>query len=498
MADFRPTEEQEFCSSEYATGDDLVISAYAGSGKTATLSLLSERDQDSKICFLAFNKKIAMAAGRKFPSNVDCRTAHSHAYRAVGRIYEPRLNGPKIYAKQHARFLGIKSGLEVGEDQVLSPYNLAVQVQQTVKNFCYSAEQEIDWMHVPFLVGANMSILRAFCVPLARKMWEDKQLKEGHCAFTHDDYFKLWSLSKPRLPFDVVMVDEAQDSNPALISVVMEQRQAQKVLVGDANQQIYAWRGAVDAMTIFPAKRRAVLSKSFRFGERIADEANKWLALLDNTLPLKGFEVIDSKLEHLDVPNAVLCRTNAQAVATALDCGIQGQRYAIVGGTQGIRRFAESAGALMNNDSFGVRHPDLVAFKTWQQVREFVNEEGGELKPVVNMIDQYGVDTIVKVCDEAVDEERGAPDVTISTAHKAKGLEWDKVKIAGDFKEPVEPETGEAKPMSRSEMMLLYVSVTRAQLVLDCESVHWVNRLLGEKQEGTLNITPEEEKTTNA
>src|SRR4051812_32783493 len=279
MTDFKPTEEQEFSSTEYATGDDLAISAYAGSGKTATLVLLSEQDQDSKIGFLAFNKKIATAADKKFPRNVQCRTAHSHAYRAVGKNYADRLNGPRIYAKAHARFLGIRSGLEVGEDMVLSPYHLAVQVQNTVKRFCYSAEQEIDWMHVPFMPGADMSILRAYLVPLARKMWDDKQLMAGQCAFTHDDYFKLWSLSNPRLPFDVVQIDEAQDSNPALMSVVENQRQAQKVIVGDANQQIYAWRGAVDALSTFDAKRRAILSKSFRFGEAVADEANKWLTL---------------------------------------------------------------------------------------------------------------------------------------------------------------------------------------------------------------------------
>ena len=73
-------------------------------------------------------------------------------------------------------------------------------------------------------------------------------------------------------------------------------------------------------------------------------------------------------------------------------------------------------------------------------------------------------------------------------------MEWNSVKIAPDFKEPVDAETGEDKPMSRSEMMLLYVAVTRAQLTLDCESVSWVNRLLEAKQAGTLNTEPAEEE----
>lgn len=481
MADFPPTEEQQQARDAFATGDDLVISAYAGSGKTATLTLLSEDVPEDRVGFLAFNKSIATDAGKKFPSNTDCKTAHSHAYRAVGKNYQDRLNGPRIYAKAHANILGIRSALEFSEDVVLSPYNLAVKVAETVRNFCFSAEQEPDWMHVPFVPGADMAVLRAYIVPLARKMWADKQMPRGKCAFTHDDYFKIWSLSEPHLPYDAIMVDEAQDSNPALISVVRGQRHAQKVLVGDSNQQIYAWRGAVDAMTDFPAKHRVNLTKSFRFGQAVADEANKWLKLLGNEVPLQGFEKIDSKLGVLmDDADAILCRTNAEAISQAMMAGTSGRSYSIVGGTEEIKKFAESALSLMNGSTYGVKHPDLIAFKTWTQVKEFVEAEGGDMKVLVRLIEEYTPETIIKVADEAVPEPRG--DVTISTAHKAKGREWNRVKIGSDFKEPVN-EDGTDGELNRSEMMLAYVSVTRAQLVLDNEGLAWVDRWLNKTTE---------------
>lgn len=487
---FDPTEEQEIARKAFSTGDDMVISAYAGSGKTATLTLLAADDPDSKIAFMAFNKSIATDAGKKFPPNTDCKTAHSHAYRSVmtgrnGAPYQEKLNGPRKYAKQHAQILGIKSRLEFGDDVVLSPYNLAVKVQETVRNFCYSAEREIDWMHVPFVPGADMAELRNFLIPFARKMWLDKLNPNGNCAFTHDDYFKMWSLSEPRLPYDVIMVDEAQDSNPALISVVAAQKQAQKVLVGDANQQIYAWRGAVDAMTDFDAKHRVYLTKSFRFGEAVASEANKWLTLLGNEIPLKGFEAIDSTVAELADADAILCRTNAEAIAQAMSAAQAGRSYAIVGGTEDIKKFAESAAALMQNNTYGVRHPDLIAFKNWGAVKEFVEEEGGSLKVFVNLIDSHGPDTIIKVADEAVPEGRG--DVTISTAHKAKGREWNRVKIANDFKEPIN-EDGSDGTLNKSEMMLAYVSVTRAQLVLDNQGLAWVNRWVEMHKAGTADI----------
>jgi superfamily I DNA/RNA helicase len=54
-------------------------------------------------------------------------------------------------------------------------------------------------------------------------------------------------------------------------------------------------------------------------------------------------------------------------------------------------------------------------------------------------------------------------DVVISTAHKAKGLEWDSVKIGPDFKLPTE----EGEIPSDADLMLMYVAITRAKLSLD-------------------------------
>ena len=66
-------------------------------------------------------------------------------------------------------------------------------------------------------------------------------------------------------------------------------------------------------------------------------------------------------------------------------------------------------------------------------------------------------------------------DVTISTAHKSKGLEWNRVKIGEDFRGPkVNEETGEKIMPSDEEFRLGYVAVTRAQKELDPGSLSWV------------------------
>jgi GNAT superfamily N-acetyltransferase len=73
-------------------------------------------------------------------------------------------------------------------------------------------------------------------------------------------------------------------------------------------------------------------------------------------------------------------------------------------------------------------------------------------------------------------EATAAPaDVTITTAHKSKGLEWDRVRIADDFWGPrTDPDTGEVKMPSPEELRLNYVAVTRAAKALDPGALAWV------------------------
>jgi superfamily I DNA/RNA helicase len=256
----------------------------------------------------------------------------------------------------------------------------------------------------------------------------------------------------------------------------------QLVMVGDANQQIYAWRGAEDALSRFDAPHRLPLSQSFRFGEKIADEANKWLTLLNAPVPIKGFEKIDSKVKKIDDPDAILCRTNAQTIAEAMALSELGLSFSIVGGTAEIKAFARGADDLQNNRP--TEHPELFMFKNWEHFKEHVEAEGGsDLDVFIRLVENYGTTTIIEVADSSLKREALA-DVVISTAHKAKGREWPRVQIAPDFKEPgPDPETGQERMPSKAEMQLAYVACTRAGKVLDNTAMDWINRWLPEKKE---------------
>lgn len=474
MSAFAPTPEQQACLDAFATGEDMVIEAGAGTGKTSTLKLLAA-STDRKGLYIAYNKAIATDAAASFPENVACKTAHSLAYGGVirtptGKALLNRLRGGRVPSRQTVSILGIpQGGFEINDEQNLPAWIIARMAMDTVGKFCNSADDEISNKHVPFtpgIEGSDHNVLANFVVPFARKAWDDITNPKGQLQFKHDHYLKIWALTNPKLNADFIQLDEAQDANPVIAKIVTSQDHAQKIMVGDRSQAIYHWRGAIDAMSTFPAEHRLILSKSFRFGNAVAEQANIWLDLLNAPLRIEGFEKIDSTVETLDNPDAILCRTNATVIENAMREQANGKRVAIVGGTNEIKRFTEGVRDLQNGQTSS--HPDLAAFKTYGELLDYVGgDEGADLRVMVKMITTYGVDAILSVCASSVDES--SADVIVSTAHKSKGREWDRVKIANDF--APRNEDGE---ISRPEMMLLYVSVTRAKLVLDNSALAFV------------------------
>ena len=64
--------------------------------------------------------------------------------------------------------------------------------------------------------------------------------KDKRINISHDGYLKLWQLQEPNLQdmhkHDVLMVDEGQDMNPAMLDIFNRQKTCTKIIVGDPNQ----------------------------------------------------------------------------------------------------------------------------------------------------------------------------------------------------------------------------------------------------------------------
>ena len=287
-------------------------------------------------------------------------------------------------------------------------------------------------------------------------------------------YLKQWALSRPALAgWDVLLYDEAQDADPCIAGVVESQRHAQLIAVGDSAQAIYGWRGAGDFLARVDADHRLRLTQSWRFGAAVADEANTWLGVVGTDLRVVGNPNRDSTLDTLDQPDAVLCRSNGGTIQQLLDAHNKGVRVHLVGDGKEMLALAQAAERMQ--DGRPAAHPELVAFNTWQEVVDYAeNDPGGsDLAVAVQMIERYGPSEVIRAINGTVPADRA--ELRVSTAHKSKGLEWDRVRIASDFREPLDKVTGQPLPIPREDAMLAYVAVTRAKLVLDTGGLGWVH-----------------------
>lgn len=480
--EFTPTAEQNLITAAADTGENVVVTAVAGSGKTSTLKLIAASRPGTDFLYLAFGKDIQTAMDKVLP-NVESRTAHSLAYRYC------KDNHPHVIARLNfkgqgyscpikpwsmPRTLGLPNARTFeadGEPRTIKGTALLSMVKASVTRFCRTADAKISAFHVvrEFENDADQRIFANFLLPFVTKFWADLTSPAGTFETNGDHYLKVWSLDCPQLPYATILFDEAQDADPAIAHVV-ENQDRQVIMVGDASQAIYGWRGAVDALSKFNAPHRLTLTQSFRFGPAIADFANRFLNALRAEVRVIGFDKVNSAVTTGMDADAVLCRSNAGVIEYAIDFLGRGKRVAIAGGTDDLKSFVRAAKKLMDIEATGkgfCGHGELGAFATWTDAVEHAGtEDGSDLRIRVKLVETYGADFLIELLDKLVDVKKAKPgsyDVVISTAHKAKGLEWDSVLIGNDFRLPAV----EGDIPSDADLMLMYVAVTRAKVNLN-------------------------------
>ncbi len=144
-------------------------------------------------------------------------------------------------------------------------------VLRTIKNFTNSPDPKITPEHVPTLWMATVkdhqgkAVRDLVPVPEQEREWalEDainvwslmRDPLKLSIRLPHDGYLKLWQLGSPSLQdiqrHDVLLMDEGQDMNPAMLDVFMKQR-TPKFIVGDPHQQV-CLETKMTHSTLFPS-----------------------------------------------------------------------------------------------------------------------------------------------------------------------------------------------------------------------------------------------------
>ncbi len=478
---FQRTAEQEAIVDASVRGESFAVTAFAGAGKTSTLIEIAKENPGKRILYLAFNKSIATEAQEKFAGadalNVEVRTAHSIAYGSLPRSERSRLTTgtwelkmalkPRL-AADIAQIAVAEHGREKRRDA-----EYLYGVVSTLTRFMNSAEQRIDDRHVPSHYrdpehAFNVDAI----VEMASDAWGEMARDGGNLPILHDTYLKTWQLGRPRLKHDLILFDECQDASPVMLSIVEQQKTAQKIYVGDPHQAIYAWRGAMNAIESLDLPMYP-LSQSWRFGQVIADQANRILETKGETRPIIGAPLREGEEPGRIVvggvePNVVLARTNVGLVGEALAQIEAGRSVGVVGGVDEVARKMIGAYELMTTNTTKVGF-----YKGFDDYEELLaaseTDEGAQFKPFIRMLDIYGEQVPLIAASLRVNcVDVAKADVTLCTAHKFKGSEADIVRLGDDFREfcKVDDRTGKVE-YDTAEANLVYVAVTRARKVLD-------------------------------
>lgn len=454
----------------------LKVSAFAGTGKTTTLQGYAFNHRRERILYVAFNKGIQKQAEAKFGNLARARTIHGIAFAHHGKDYAAIPN--KLLSGDLKPFHVLKHLQPAMRVVPASAHNLyAARVLETVKNYLVSAELDMAEDHVN--VGKSPMERRYFdperILIDAKNIWSRMQsLRPGSVPITHDGYLKLFQCDQRDLPYDIILFDEAQDTNPVTQGII-DIQPSRKVYVGDQHQAIYGFRGARNAMAMIEADETLYLSGSFRFGPAIAEVANTLLSARGETLPLQGLGG-ESTLGFVNtqLPYAYLARSNSAIFARAIQALERREPFAFVGALYSYRfDLIEQAYRLYAGQK--VSDPFLKSFASFTQFEEYGNlMKDREVMSRCRIVTKY-TDRIPglvrRISATALAYPHPAARVVLTTAHRAKGMEFEQVQMADDFMD-FRQEDGSWKDLNAldlsgvEEINLQYVAVTRAQKCL--------------------------------
>lgn len=468
----KPTDEQKAII-EYE-GPLLVVRAKAGTGKSSVLCLYAEGRPMLRMLYIAYNRSVRDEASQKFPSNVVCKTSHQIAFKGFGASLKHKLGN-------NVRIRDLADALDTRD------WSLASDVQSALNRFMTSASPALDATHFPIPSEApeTRRERQALVLASAQKIWRRMTDKDDPFACTHDTYLKLYQLSQPDLSseYDIIAIDEFQDTVPVLEDIVMKQQKCRVIMCGDSAQAIYQFRHAVDSLDS-PALQHATvmhLTNSFRFGPKVAEVANALLALKGETIPVHGLGGNDcvvprSKFHLRHAPTGqvtFIARTMMGVLQAALYFAARKRKVFMVGGYD-----AYNLDALENLFwlSKGKREliTDkrlLVEFNDFEQYRRMAEaSEDPEMLRALKVIEAYpNLDVHLSQLKSQVAGDEATADIVVTTAHRSKGLEWPTVYLLDDFLDIHNPKMS---PVARAiEINLLYVASTRARRFLvanDC------------------------------
>ena len=473
------TKEQEDILNSVKKYNNIKINAFAGTGKTSTLKLIANNFSNKRILYLAFNSAIKNEASKIFPSNVFVKTTHGLAYSAIKKYTKIDLSKLTNY-----RAIDIAKKFDI-------TYNQAIVTLKIFDAFCNSSNEKIKKDDLEHKTAKQM-----FDYMLINKMDP-----------THNFYLKYYQLllnsnQIQQYSYDIIMLDEAQDTNDVTLNIFENLNSNNKICVGDNHQQIYSFRGSNNALDKIKFDKVLYLSCSFRFNKQIASYAN---ILLEN---FKGEKVKITTSKDISKPidtHGFISRTNAMLINQIALRVKDKKPFVTIRDPKEIFTLSIEIYYLLNNNKSKIkRNIFLKDFKTEDDIQEYAQEvDDFELKASLKLVKEYEQEIFIffdisnkfyKAWENkknVVFHKRVNEILFLTTAHTSKGLEWDSVCVADDFSDFADLilDSGyeSFKDFQQNihtnknqeiidEFNLFYVAITRAKktIIKDSENFHYI------------------------
>ena len=466
-----------------ATDEDLVINAVAGSGKTTTLiEYARSRPTTSKILYLAFNKTVKTEAIQKFEkaglNNVKIETAHSLAFDHIVKFSQFKVV-PEYKSYEWCDLLGIKSG-----DRLVD-FMIASHVNKFISYFCNSTAprvQDLKYLNVITDPIAQTFVQNFYAAIEKNTRAALAKMDKAEISITHDFYLKRFQLNKPTLEYDYILFDEGQDASSAMLDVFLNQK-AIKVIVGDAHQQIYSWRYAINSLqrVNFPVYN---LSNSFRFDDEIALVANKILGWKKHLGLLPATKIVGIGQSADIQTKATLGRTNLSLLINAIAKWQHGEiKKVFFEGNINSYTFADEGASLYdvlnlyNGKTDKIKDKLIGSMNSMRDLEDYIKKtEDNSLAMIVEVVKEFGnrLPSLIQELKSNHTTKKEDADMIFSTVHRCKGMEYDEVTLLNDFinesklKKYIEQSGGDKineanKNRLSEEINILYVAATRAK-----------------------------------
>lgn len=424
----------------------ILVQAFAGSGKTTTLSEYVKQWKDSRILYLAYNKSLAMSTKDKLASsdNVDVNTIHSFALKYINEFHQFTIGELNVH-----NVMKVDENLNAKESKkIITDFN----------RYCSSDAKDTSDLYVTQLWDA-MFITK--CIPVS-----------------HDAYLKKFHLmEKYDFDYDVVMVDEVQDSTDCVLDIVCNMNNTTKIFVGDTFQKIYGYKYVnepYDYILDFAKKSTNELvcfklSTTFRFGYDLMSITNSFLkhkfkidgfkdtACRGNTRVYDQSDILSVETgmfiaDNIQKNTTIICRTNAYLYNLMFYFSQNNIIFNLHNKNIDFDYEIQFITDLIQANSSKCENEVMKTCKTIDNLLYYVTNMGWTQWMLrINLYLVHG-NGLLGLWLKAKQNYTSSDGLTLITAHQSKGLEFEHVVMGNDFQ----------LDHLNATSYLLYVVMTRA------------------------------------